>query len=207
MKKKISRSRMLPKIITVLCFILGMSSLTACSRGEDVPQTEVSVLKDGTVSMYITESFEESYYDAEELQQSILMEAATYNRKMGSGNVSVEKVSVANQVATVIMKYMNASDYAAFNDSIFFMGNAVQAQKEGYDIDVVLSSVDDEQDTIGEPDMLAMEDYILLITDSEYPVNLFGKAQYVSENVSVSKTGKTITHMEDSEKVMYIMFQ
>ncbi len=207
MKEKFSPSRMLPKIIAGLWIAVTCALFIGCNGQGEMPQTEITVLKDGSVSIYITESFEESYYDGEELKQSILMEAASYNRAVGSGNVSVEKIEVANKVATVIMNYVNASDYAAFNDGVFFLGSTKQAQEEGYDIDKVFSAVSNAQETIGISDMLAMEDYTILITDSEYPVNLYNKAEYISDNVTVSKNGKTIIRHGESAELIYVMFR
>jgi len=207
MKKIFSPKRIIQKIIAGLWITTMMFALIGCNQSGEMPRTEISILKDGSVSIFIAEPFEASYYDEEELQQSILMEAASYNRVAGSGNITVEKIEVANQVANVIMKYAKASDYAAFNDCVFFIGSAAQAQDEGYDIDKVFSAVSDEQKTIGISDMLAMEDYKILITDSEYQINLYNKAGYISDNVVVSKSGKTIIRNDESDELIYILFQ
>lgn len=194
----------------ILCVLGAISMLTMVSCGSmksGVDGTSVSLDKNGTVQSNIRESFEESYYDEDELLQMILTQAASYNRKAGSGSIAVEKVEVKDGVAEVQMTYAKAQDYASFNKMVFFAGNAKEADQEGYELNVVLSGVKNPQETVGKADILAMEDETLLITDITDPIKLDGKALYVSENVTVSGNGKTVCRSLDSEGLAYIIFK
>lgn len=195
------------KIAKMAAFILtaGALTLTACSMGEE--ESQVSVLKDGTVDSVIVEGFDKSYYDKDELQQMILEEVSTYNRNAGSGVISVEKVSVEDGEAKVRMTYACADDYAAFNDGIFFIGSVQEAQEAGYDLNKVLSSTTDNLATVGMSDMLAMKDVNILITDMKTQVVLNGKAAYISGNVTVDKKLKTVFFDETSEGLAYILYK
>lgn len=180
------------KIAAGICLAAGMMMLTACKDGQDGGEsTSVTIQKDGTVLSHIEESFEQDYYDIEELQQAILMEAADYNKMAGEGKIDVEKISVDGGVATVRMIYQESADYAAFNKVSFFAGAAGNAP-EGYDLNVVLSGVKDANETIGKSDILAMEDYKLLIMDVQEPVYLNGRAEYVSANVTAADSRKSV---------------
>lgn len=182
----------------------GVLSLTACSTKEE--ESAVSILKDGTIDSRIVDSFEKSYYDQEELQLKILKEAAYYNREVDKDAVSVEKVAVEDGMVKVKMTYASASDYAAFNDGIFFAGSVGEAQEAGYDLNKVLLSVNDSLVTAGMSDILAMTDVRILITDTKDPVHLSGKAIYISGNVSVDEKLKTVTFDEESEELSYIIY-
>ena len=169
-----------------------MMMLTACKDGQDSGEsTSVTIQRDGTVLSHIRESFEQDYYDIEELQQAILAEAADYNKMAGEGKIDVEKISVDGGMATVRMIYQEPADYAAFNQVSFFAGAAGNAPKE-YDLNVVLSGVKDAGKTIGKSDILAMEGYKLLITDVQEPVYLDGRAEYVSDNITAADSRKSV---------------
>lgn len=194
----------------IFCALGAISMLTMVSCGSmksGADGTSVSLDKNGTVQSNIRESFEESYYDEDELLQMILTQAASYNRKAGSGSIAVEKVEVKDGVAEVQMTYAKAKDYASFNKMVFFVGNAKEADQEGYELNVVLSGVKNPQETVGKGDILAMEDEMLLITDAADTIKLDGKAIYVSENVTVSGNGKTVCRSLDSEGLAYIIFK
>lgn len=187
-----------------LLAMAGILLITSCSMGEE--ESEVTILKDGTIDSRIVDSFEKSYYSQEELQQKILLEAATYNRLAGEGAVSVEKVAVEDGLAKVKMTYASASDYAEFNDGVFFVGSIEEAQKAGYNLNKVLVSTEDNLATVGMSDILAMTDMQILITDMKDPVRLSGKAAYVSSNVSVGSQMKSVSFKEESEEMSYVIF-
>ncbi len=179
------------KMKTGLLLSAVMLLVSACGNDGGGETTSITVQKDGTILSYIVENFEQDYYDGEELQQAILMEAADYNKTAGSGRINVEKVNVDSGVATVRMTYQEAGDYAGFNHMIFFVGSAENAEKD-YELNVVLSGIKDTNDTVGKADILAMKDYKLLITDVQEPVFLDGRAEYISDNVTVSSDRKNV---------------
>ena len=111
--------------------IAGTLMLAACTGKEAEEGTSVTVNKDGAVSSHIVSSFDKSYYDKDELQQRILQEVLSYNQTNGTEHVSVEKIEVKDNIAIVEMTYTEAADYAAFNGSVFFLGNGFGAQAEG----------------------------------------------------------------------------
>ncbi|MGN0376931.1 MAG: hypothetical protein ACI4ED_04780 [Suilimivivens sp.] len=189
----------------VLVLITGAVALTACAGEEE--ESFVSLLKDGSVDSTIVEDFDKAYYDKDELQKMILEEAASYNRSVGEGAISIDKISVADGVAKVKMIYAGADDYAAFNDMIFFVGTVQEAKEAGYDLNKVLSSATDRLATVGMSDMLAMEDVNILITDMKEPVILNGKALYISGNVTVDKKYKTVSFDESSEGLAYVIYK
>lgn len=207
MKKVFSKKGIILKIIISLYLVLITVGSTACSLTSGEQQTEITVLKDESINIQIIESFDKPYYDEEDLRQSILTKVANYNRSAGSGNISVEKIEVEEQSAKVLMHYVSPEDYAQFNKTVFFIGSTSQAKEAGYDLNTVLSGVEDAMETIGMSDMLNMSDYRILITDSKIPITLDGKIEYLSSNATVSKNKKTVTLVADTTEPAYVMFR
>lgn len=190
-----------------ILMITGMLGLTSCGAMSKEEATRLCVKKDGTICSYIEESFEQTYYDEDELQQSILVEAAEYNREAGGDKIAVEKVKAEKGTASVEMTYESALDYAGFNGVVFFDGTAQEALLEGYELNVVLSAVEDPLKTLGKADILAMEDYKLLITDVPEQIVLDGKAEYINENAAASKNRRSVKRAEAAEGLAYILYQ
>ena len=207
MTKVFSRKRIILKIIISMCLVLMVMGVSACDFSSKEEQTQITIQKDGSVRMQIIESFDKPYYDKDELQQKVLTEVAGYNRNMGSGNISVEKIEVEDNRAKVVMVYGSCQDYARFNNSVLFVGNTAGAVEEGYDLNTVLSVAGNPTETIGVSDMLLMTDYSLLITDCREPIIIDGKAEYISDNVIISNNKKIITLMQDTDKPAYVLFQ
>lgn len=195
------------RLLLCLLMITGALGLVSCSSSEEEDFTTVSIMKDGTVKSHISESFEQPYYDKDGLQQSVLSEAASYNRTAGQNHVTVEKVEMAENQIIVEMTYAEAEDYAAFNQVIFFVGTPGEAEAEGYDLNVVLSDVKDPQATVGKADILAMKDVQLLITDIPETVLLNGRVLYSDDGVAVSGNRKSCTLKDESEGPAYIIFK
>lgn len=194
-------------IISVLTFSV-MLVFSACGgEAEDEGGTFLSLIKDGTIQSDIEESFEESYYDKDELEQAILEQVADYNNQTGAESITVKKVEVKDGVALAELIYASAPDYAAFNQVLFFTGKAGEAESAGYDLNVVLSSVKDSQETMGKTDILALGEERLLVTDISDTIKLDGKALYISDNVTVSSGGKTVRRSDDGNKMMYVIYK
>lgn len=205
-KNCFERNKASSKIIISLLALIMAAGLTACESAPE-EKTMLVLSDEGSVSVHIAEAFDKPYYSQEELQQMVLAEAADYNRKVGSGNISVEKVAVEEGMAVVEMTYLTAGDYAASQNLIFFVGTPKEASDAGYDLNTVLSGTKDELETIGMSDMLAMEEYQLLITNQKETIKLNGKAAYVSDNVSCSSNLRTVTFGGGQNELAYVMYR
>lgn len=194
-------------IIGTLIFTGTLGLVSCASKVEGVSESILTIEKDGKVRADIVEDFGEGYYDKEELQQTILEQAATYNRNAGTGSITVEKVEAGEDMVTVQMTYAKVQDYAAFNHAAFFVGTAKEASEAGYDLNVVLSGVKNETETVGESDILGMEGCALLITNINDGITINGKALYVSDNVIVSPGAKTIWYSGDENGLAYVIYK
>ncbi len=192
----------------IIGIILGTFALVIAGCGDSsvgIKETTVSLLNNGAVETCITENFEQSYYDKDELQQMILTEVAAYNKQAGGSNIGVEKIEADQESVIVQMSYAKASDYAVFNKVTFFDGSATEAEQAGYDLQVVLSNTKDALETVGQGNLLNMEGVRLIITDIPERIILPGKALYTSDNVTVADNLKSIQLAPDSTELAYII--
>ncbi len=201
MKGKSFSGMLYPVVFLAMCSFL----LSAC--GIEAEGSSTKITKDDTIESKIVEQFDKPYYDIEELQQNILEEAAYFNREAGQSAISVEKIEEKDGFVMVEMTYDNAEDFAKFNDMTFFVGKPMDAVQSGYDLNKVLSSVSNSLETVGLSDILAMDDVLILITDTRDPVILNGKASYISSNVTTDKKCKTLFFDEESESLSYIIYK
>lgn len=114
--------------LTACCIIL-----TACGE-TDVTESTVELKKDGKVNEYTIEDFSASYYDSEELQSFIKDTVVTY-ADTHSGSVKVVKSEVADQTASLILKYDSLETFRDFSRLDCFSGTIAEASQAGYDFD------------------------------------------------------------------------
>lgn len=188
--------------------LMGMTGIVSCGKGgEEGNPSTLTMEKDGSLRAEIVENFEKEYYDAGELQQTVLEEAASYNRSAGSGNITVEKVETDEGSVTVKMTYAGIEDYAAFNRAVFFVGTPGEAEAAGYNLNVVLSGVKDSQETVGRADILAIDGGTLLITNVKEGIAINGKALYVSENVTAASNARKVWYTGDEKGLAYVVYK
>lgn len=186
----------------------AMLGIVSCSsKAEGVSESLLTIAKDGSIREEIMENFEKGYYDKDELQRKILEQAASYNRNAGTECVRVEKVEAKEDKILVKMTYTGSEDYASFNQAVFFTGTAREAEESGYNLDVVLSGIKNDQETIGKSDLLALEGSRVLITNISEGIALTGKALYVSDNVVPASNAKTVWYTGGEEGLAYIVYK
>lgn len=193
-------------ILTVSLLLLGL--LTGCAdHATETEQTTMTIAKDRSVTLIIVEDFTQDYYSQSELQEMILKEAAAYNNSHGADDISVEKVEVKDQKATVVMQFATPQAYAAYNNQIFFCGTVEEAVQAGYAMDVPLLQLGEVTRQIGRDELMTMADSKLIIAEESQQIRLPGEVQYASEGVIVSGKGRTVMLPEEQEGMAYIIYK
>lgn len=185
------------------CGEMGGSQGTGLESA-DIPAgigAEIEVLKDGSIVETITEEFAKEYYDAENLKNMLMEEVEDFNRNLSEGSVTVDEFESADGKLMVKMKYPSSEAYSAYNTDTYnhktlFVGTVVQAKEAGYTFDVPLTDAKGEK-TIGEDEILGMENSKIVIAESPSQVKIPGKIQYVGENVEA--LGKNKAAMRGDE--------
>lgn len=200
-----------------MCTALVVLGLAACSSTDDIRESAIYVKKDGTVSHLIRESFDESYFDLEELQSEVLGAVVSYNSLKGEERIAVTRVQLMDDraddgsITDVEMEYQSAEDYAGFNRETFFVGTPQQAQTAGFDLNRVYVGAGDDTQTIGMSELLTTDGVQLLITDTQQLIVSEKKLLYASENAEISEKGKAFRKKTDAEAqntdYIYVIFK
>lgn len=165
------------------CVLALSAILAACGDKELAVDTNTLYMKsDGTVTEASFELFEESYYDAAELEEYVKEEVRAYNYKNVKEAIAVDKVEVQDKVAAVYLTYQTAEDYIAFNEAELFAGTVKKAMDAGYDFDTEFVSYEKGE----EARLLEVTETganRILILDATIDVRVDGTILFVSSNV------------------------
>lgn len=191
------------KTTRIIVFMLTMLLLTACGASAKVETNTVAVDKKGVVTSTLVEEFAESYYDADELKKMVDKEVADYNATAGADSVTVDTFEVSEGKATLVRKFGTYKDYAALNDTEFFIGTVADAYDAGYEFDSVVSA--DGDTTLSKQQILENGDSRIVICEQAQDVRVPGKITYISSGVKI-KDNKTATVTEEGS-LAYILYQ
>lgn len=150
--------------------------------------TAISIAEDGTVTEIVQETFDASYYDADELQSMIHSEVERYNAENGEGSVEMKEFSAEDKTVSLEMKYASASDYAEFNNTEFYYGSMIDAQLQGYLFDVSFKQVRNGtvsgSEVSGSEVIKNMADQVLVVR-APLEIQVPGSVTYTSSNAEV----------------------
>lgn len=192
----------------VLTFTCLMTGLSGCGSDDSaVTETTIEVKKDGSVVHTIVEDFSEAYYSVDELKNMIQSACDSYNASAGADSVTVEEPQLTDGILSVRMKYRNAAAYAGFNKQALFVGTVKDAYSAGYDLDVSLVSLEDEDASIGREDILGMGEKHIAIVRESVDVKVWDKILYVSKDVIRTGNNRIVMAASDANSLTYIIFE
>ena len=125
--------------IIVIAVILVLIAVTDSVGSNEYTASTVELLKNGKIRVTSVESFDQDYYDAEELEETVKDAISEY----GDG-VSQDYLDVSDGSAKLILTYDSAEDYVAFNGTDLFFGTVAEAEEAGYDFQSIMSAVSQE---------------------------------------------------------------
>ncbi|MBQ4307809.1 MAG: hypothetical protein II759_04455 [Lachnospiraceae bacterium] len=168
--------------------------LVSCGR-KDSPRQESTVVvsRNGAFSVTSVESFDESLYSREELEQRIDEELKALSTADGEkSSVEFVKLEVKNGKAALLMNYDSASDYASFNDTVAYFGTVHYASLEGYDLSPLLSvpSQVESDVLLSSAELERLGNHSLVIISEPVLVELPSDIMYCTENARVTDKRK-----------------
>lgn len=161
--------------------------LTGCGdQLSDAAVSTVSLQKDGSVEVVTVEDFGEEYYSEDELSQTIAEELTKYNTTQES--VKNKELKVKDGTAKLTMEYAEGTDYASFNDCVFYYGTVSGAVSAGYDLSSVMNAVsrEDTNKVLVTKDLDTLAENKMIILTEPYEIRTYAKILYASSNVSVT---------------------
>ncbi len=178
------------KKILYFCMVMATAMLLVGCDGKFEPtESTIFVTSKGKVKSALMESFEEPYYDFEELSENIEREVKSYcldvNREEA---VVVESLVEENDQVTLLMNYESAEDYMNFNEVLFLYGTYESAVDAGY----AAAELYDLEGNHVELDAEEMSELMVVVTEESVCIQTPKKIRYISDNVSIidKKLGK-----------------
>lgn len=205
-------NRILPLAAVVL--LLG-----GCGKKAAV-MTTIAIQKDGTIEHTMVEDFGEESVDA--LRSMMTEKAAAYNSSSSGADVAVGTVEADDGVVRVVMTFPDAASFDGFMNmdvvevdpalrAPFFCGTVEEAFMEGFDLEIKLQGVENEEVLNGKNDLLAKGENEIIIYDNEMNLGaavqiiLPEKPAYISGNVTV--TGKKTVEVSGRDEMAYILME
>lgn len=184
---------------------LLLLQVIGCNQEVTYSQSTLELNKEGSIVATLIESFDEDYYDLSELNRINEEEIGDFNAANGEELVVIEESILEGSNIKLTMTYANSVAYSELNEVILFSGTIEEAYDAGYDLDVILKNVDDEEDTIGRLDLLSMASKHIVIIEEPMDVYTFNNILYVSSGITTSSNKKLVT--VTGERVAYIVFK
>ena len=155
--------------------------MSGCGSKFEPTESTIFVTSKGKVQSAVMESFEQAYYDFDELYKEIEKEVKAYCLDKNEELVVVNSLVEENDTVSLLMEYQSAEDYAEFNDVLLFSGAFEEAVNAGF-VPEVLYTAEGEY---AEIDLEEHGNLKVIITEESVCVQTSGKISYTSDNVVV----------------------
>lgn len=204
------------KRVAALGCCIGMSVLLgACGTKLDVQENTIALQKSGKVLEAAVESFDQSYYDEEELNTYVQKAVEAYTQEYGKKSVSVTDSKVEEKKAYLTLQYEDAETFSDFSGVECFSGSIVEAQAAGYDFDLDFYPVTEgkaDKKSVKGSTLLKEDDLKVLIVKANSDLIVPGKIVYVSadgtEVTSEKQVNVTQKNQDTDEAVLvYVLYQ
>lgn len=204
------------KRMAALGCCIGMSMLLgACGAKLDVQENTIALQRNGKILEAAVESFDQSYYDQEELDTYVQNAVDDYTAEHGKKSVSVTDSKVEEKKAYLTLQYESAETFSDFTGIECFSGSIVEAQSAGYDFDLDFYPVTDgkaDTKTVKGSTLLDDDDLKVLIVKENSDLIVPGKIAYVStegtEVTSEKQVNVTQKEQDTDEAILvYVLYK
>ena len=189
------------KRFAIRAFLLSAVLLAGCGKGAagSLEESGIILNKEQNIRQVIVESFDQSYYNADELKSQI--EARISAGGQEEPIAVLDKFELSEEkLLRVELTYEKDDDYVAFNGTELFAGTVSEAQAAGYQIDS-LSGTDGTVLSLGM--LSSVSDKHIVVFEEPMAVVVPGKILYYSASVTLDSEKKA--HKEgETEKGIVI---
>ncbi len=171
----------------ILVLIMCVGILSGCGKSYGTEESTVFVLKKGNIISTDVERFDTSEYSENDLKEYVEQAVAEYTAANGKDSVVLKDLTCVDGVATLILEYASAEDYAGFNGIDMYTGSVAEALAAGYKFDTDFAEIG--KDSVTECESSAFmngEKYKVAIIKANTNLNVPGNICFASsENVSL----------------------
>ena len=162
--------------------ILSMTFLmSGCGQKFEPTESTIFITSKGLVQSAVIESFDKSYYDFDELYETVEKEVKAYCLDKNEDAITISSLIEENESVVLLMDYQTVEDYVEFNETLLFSGTFSDAADAGYFpeelYDVEGNSVEVDLESLGDLNVIVTEESVCLQTSSNI--------KYVSDNVTI----------------------
>lgn len=170
----------------LLIAVVTAGLATGCSKFKP-DETGILVEKNGRIKSVIKESLDKSYYDETELKSMIDDTVNSYNTKMGTEQVEIEKYQVKDREATLEILYDSFDDYQEMNRVKFYQGDLSGVQGTIYELQGTFFQVSKGkvQDTVDASTVMATSNYNVVVLEEDILVQVPGNIVFISSNMEL----------------------
>lgn len=170
----------------LLIAVVTAGLATGCSKFK-LDETGILVEKNGRIKSVIKESLDKSYYDETELKSMIDDTVNSYNTKMGTEQVEIEKYQVKDREATLEILYDSFDDYQEMNRVKFYQGDLSGVQGTIYELQGTFFQVSKGkvQDTVDASTVMATSNYNVVVLEEDILVQVPGNIVFISSNMEL----------------------
>ena len=155
--------------------------LSGCSQKFEPTESTIFITSKGLVQSAVIESFDKSYYDFDELYETVEKEVKAYCLDKNEDAITISSLVEENESVVLLMDYQTVEDYVEFNETLLFSGTFSEAADAGYLpeelYDVEGNSVEVDMESLGDLNVIVTEESVCLQTSSNI--------KYVSDNVTI----------------------
>ncbi|MGN0335073.1 MAG: hypothetical protein ACI4DV_05330 [Lachnospiraceae bacterium] len=193
------------KHLSLILILTVFFSVTGCSAQFKPEESAIYITDQGEVRTAVMESFDEYYYDFEELKSNVEDQVRDYCLEKGESCISIENLTEDTETGEIQlwMNYETVEDYTAFNNVCLFQGTVAQAMEQGYLKNVTLLNADGEYAVLQEADST----YHVVITEENVCIQTTGKILYVSDNVSILSRKQAKSFEAGTEHLAYVIYK
>lgn len=183
--------------------LLSILCLAGCGEGKN--ESLLCVEKDGTVKSYIVEDFTASYYNADELKESVTQDILSFNEDYDNAAVELTNFEAGEGILRATIEYQSAEAYEEFNEEAMSFGLLAEVS-EKYDIDADFYDVKNMENKLDFSD-ITDENYNIMIFTEPVSVKVPGKVLYISDGLQKGNSSKSVTVTDDKEEIYYIVYE
>lgn len=201
--KKIKSWMVIAALIVVVLVVFIAADAMGCTKGkkksviEKNLETTFEVNKDGSVVVTYCDSFEEDYYNEDELRGYVNDEINKFNAEKAvdsSNGISLESLKVKDKVATLKLKFANCDDYVLYSadyvnkgrNARLFVGTYDEAVSRGYKFAAGFKKYSNLSDITLE-EAVSGENTFVLFTNEGFNMKIDGEVIAIGDNVEKTK--------------------
>ena len=165
--------------------------LTGCGQGYDAETSTIFVEENGKIVSVDVETFDKNDYSEKELKSYIQESIDSYNAQ-NADSVKKKQLSVKNNVATLVLEFVDSNAYQEFCGTELFQGTIAQAKEKGYAFDVEFAEFTNGKVSLCEAEeILDKEDLKVIVIKSNTNIEVNGEILYVSaQNIAQVETNR-----------------